>query len=116
MQKIDKESYEAVNGIDESFMAYKHPEVLPHWPPQLIIGKHLGEEEIQVEGNDLINIRFIEVKNEWMYSNPTGMFNLSLPSKPLGTNPNNNLTTTYAEHKQEMAAEGETLELVTRSW
>ena len=26
-------------GLDESWLAYKHPDVMPHFPPSLIIGK-----------------------------------------------------------------------------
>lgn len=46
-------------------------------------------------------MKLIEVKNEWMYSNPTGMFNLSVPDKPMKNS--NYKTITYEEHKQSLA-------------
>ena len=36
-------------------------------------------KEIAVKEHDLVTIRLFEVATEWMYSNPTGRFNLSIP-------------------------------------
>ena len=39
--------------------------------------------EIAVQEHELVTVKLIEVKNEWMYSNPTGLYNLSVPEKAL---------------------------------
>ena len=63
-------------------MAYEHEEVIEHYPPQLIIGKQIGEERvILTEENENVIVRLVEVDCEWMFSNPTGIFNLSVPEK-----------------------------------
>lgn len=65
-------------------MAYNHPEVITHFPPQLIIGKQVGEERVlHTEENESVIVRLVECDCEWIYSNPTGIFNLSLPDKML---------------------------------
>ena len=83
-------------------MAYKNPEVIKHFPPQYIIGKQVDDlKEIAVEEHELVTVKLYEVKNEWMYSNPTGMFNLSLPDKAV-KNANYRIIT-YQEHKESLA-------------
>jgi hypothetical protein len=63
-----------------SWMAPDHPEVLAHWPPAYILGQEVGEEKvIDSYEDDSIQVRLLEVESEYMYSNPTGMYNLSLP-------------------------------------
>lgn len=67
-------------------MGYEHPDVSNHYPPQVIIGKQAGEERvILVEENESVIVRLIEVDCEWMFSNPTGIFNLSIPDKAFRT-------------------------------
>ena len=67
-------------GIDETWMGYSHPDVIKHWTPQYIVGRVQERLEKIVEqrtGN--VNVFLQELKCEWMYGNPTGAFNLSLP-------------------------------------
>jgi len=67
-------------------MGFEHEDVINHFPPQLIIGKQVGEEKvILVEENENVIVRLVEVDCEWMYSNPTGLFNLSIPDKAYRT-------------------------------
>ena len=67
-------------GIDTTFMAYKNPEVIKHFPPQYIIGKQVGEpKEIATGAHELVSVKLYEIECEWMFSNPTGNFNLSVP-------------------------------------
>lgn len=67
-------------------MGYEHDDVVPHYPPQIIIGKQVGDERvILVEENESVIVRLIEVDCEWMFSNPTGIFNLSIPDKAFRT-------------------------------
>jgi len=55
-------------------------DVVEHFPPNIIIGRGLSEQVVRVIDDDpLVSIAIIEVTNEWQYSNPTGLFNLSLP-------------------------------------
>jgi hypothetical protein len=73
-------------GLSDTWMAYNHEDVIPHFPPQLIVGKQVGEERvIHEEENDSVIVRLVEVDCEWMYSNPTGLFNLSIPDKAFRT-------------------------------
>ena len=73
-------------GMDATFMAYRNPEVIAHFPPQYIVGKQVDEmTEIAVQEHELVTVKLMEVKNEWMYSNPTGLYNLSVPEKALRT-------------------------------
>lgn len=80
-------------------MAYSHEDVIAHFPPQLIVGNSSGEEKVILEQeNEQVKIQLIEMTCDYMYSNPTGMFNLSLADKPIRL-PNYN-TKTYEEFKQ----------------
>jgi len=98
---------DAYAGLEGTWMAYKNPEVLPHYPPQYIIGKQVDEaREIAVHEHELVTVRLYEVKNEWMYSNPTGMFNLSLPDK--AHKDSNYKIVTYAEYKENLAVNNDT--------
>lgn len=67
-------------------MAWEHEDVVKHWPPKVIVGKQVGEERvILVEENESVAVRLVEVDCEWMFSNPTGLFNLSIPDKAFRT-------------------------------
>jgi len=63
-------------------MGFEHPDVISHYPPQIIVGKQVGEERvILTEENESVIVRLVEVDCEWMFSNPTVVFNLSVPDK-----------------------------------
>lgn len=57
--------------------------MLDHFPPQYIIGSPLNDpmEPVAVEENDYVTVRMYKVEVEYMYGNPTGLYNLSLPEK-----------------------------------
>jgi len=38
-KKAVMQAYAAINGLDDTYLAYSHENVIPHWPPALIIGK-----------------------------------------------------------------------------
>ena len=60
-----------------------NPEVIRHWPPQWLVGRQLNEEKnfIAKYEDDFCILELLEIDCEWNYSNPTGVFNLSLPDK-----------------------------------
>ena len=66
-------------------MVGTNDEVMDHWPPQYIINQPVEEmsTEVFVEESDLVTVRMFKLSAEWMYSNPTGLYNLSLPEKKL---------------------------------
>ena len=103
---------------DETWMAYKHPEVIKHWPPKYIVGRQIGEAtELLVKNHPLVNIKLEEVTCEWMYSNPTGHFNLSATSKPLKITEHGFQVITYERFKKEQAQEsGEEPQIDIRNW
>ena len=91
-------------GMADTFMAYKNEEVIKHFPPQYIIGKQVDEmTEVAVKEHELVTVKLMEVKNEWMYSNPTGLYNLSIPEKALRTTSGGVYVVTYEEHKRNLA-------------
>ena len=97
-QALKEANKDGFKGAEDVFMGYESTEVLRHWPPRIIVGKQRTEgEEIQVQAHELVNVRLIEVENDWMYSNPTGMFNLSLPEKAMKTSQYGYQTTTFAK-------------------
>lgn len=72
--------------VKNTWLSGENVEVISHWPPQYIIGKQVGEErEVALYEDDLVTVRLIELNCEFMYSNPTGFFNLSLPEKLMRT-------------------------------
>jgi len=79
-------SGEKFEEFEKTWRSGKHDEVVEHWPPQVIIGKQVGEElEIARYEDDRIQVRLVEISCEYMPSNPTGLFNLSLPNKMFRT-------------------------------
>lgn len=57
--------------------------VIRHCPPQLIIGEQTSslKNEIGVYEDDEVRVSLLEIECEYIYSNPTGVYNLSLPHK-----------------------------------
>jgi hypothetical protein len=103
----EKAQYDAIKetdfiGLRDTWMAYNHPEVIPHFPPQLIIGKQVGENErvLLTEENESVIVKLVEIETEWMYSNPTGIFNLSIPDRALRL-PNYSVAT-YEQYKNSL--------------
>lgn len=64
-------------------MVGTNEEVMDHYPPQYIVGQPIEEIECYVEEQDLITVRMFKITCEYMYGNPTGKYNLSLPEKKL---------------------------------
>jgi hypothetical protein len=86
--------------VQKDWMAYKHSEVTPHFPPQLIIGKQTQDDkEFMVYDEDpLVKVTLSEVTCEYNYSNPTEYFNLSIPHIEFKTNMYT--TISYAQFKK----------------
>jgi hypothetical protein len=74
--------------VQKDWLAYTRPEVIEHYPPQLIIGKQVADDkEILVHDEDpLVKVTISEVTCEYNYSNPTQLFNLSIPHIEIRTN------------------------------
>jgi len=73
--------------LDQDWLVGQHPEAMSHYPPQIIVGMQQGEE-IEFYVNDehpQVKIVIQELKNEYNFGNPTGLFNLSLPHLDLKT-------------------------------
>jgi hypothetical protein len=81
-------------------MAFTHEEVIPHFPPQIIIGKQTQDDKefLVYDENPLVKVVISEVTCEYNYSNPTMYFNLSIPHIELKTNAYTTLS--YAQMKQ----------------
>lgn len=55
-------------------------EVIGHYPPKYLIGETTeNEKEIMSTSNEMVDVRLVQVECNYIYSNPTGLFNLSLP-------------------------------------
>lgn len=54
-------------------------------------------KELMKEEDENIEVRLLELECEYMYSNPTGMFNLSMPDSSIRTA--NFATINYEQHK-----------------
>ena len=91
------------NGLEEDWLAFKNEDVIPHFPPQTIIGRLIGEEKefLVYDENPSVKVTVLELTNEWNYSNPTGYFNLSLPHIEMRTG--NYQTLSYAQYKRSIA-------------
>ena len=74
-------------------------------PPQYIIGNQIDEayEPVDIVETNLATVRLYKVKVEYMYSNPTGKYNLSMPEKKLRSMIDLRSTDrNYAEYKKFM--------------
>ena len=67
--------------MKESWVGATNPEVIKHYPPQLIVGKQVGDaREVFVYDEDpLVKVQVLELDCEYGYSAPTGLFNLQVP-------------------------------------
>ena len=86
--------------VQKDWLAYNHHEVMEHFPPQLIIGKQTADDvQFLVHDEDpLVKVVISEVPCEYNYSNPTGIFNLSIPHIEVRTNMYT--TQSYRQSKQ----------------
>jgi hypothetical protein len=67
--------------LKEQWIGAISKEVIPHFPPQLIIGKQL-EDDREVYADDkheIVKVQIFELDCEYAYSAPTGLFNLQVP-------------------------------------
>jgi len=64
-----------------------NPEVIRHWPPIYIVGKQVNTEKALIVAfeDEFCKVELLEIDCEYNYSNPTSMFNLSLPDKMIRT-------------------------------
>lgn len=67
--------------IEKDWLAYQNPNVIEHYPPQVIVGRQVAEDRELAVFDDDPNVRVsvYEIPCEYNYSNPTGFFNVSLP-------------------------------------
>lgn len=74
--------------VQNDWLAYNHNEVKEHFPPQVIIGKQTGDESefLVYDADPHVRVSITEVPCEYNYSNPTGLFNLSIPHVELRLN------------------------------
>lgn len=66
-------------------MVGENEEVMDHYPPQYIIGQPVEEltTECYVEETELVTVKMYKLTAEYIWSNPTGKYNLSIPDKKL---------------------------------
>lgn len=87
----------------DTWLAGIHPDVFETPTPMIIVGKQVGESvEISKYEDENVEVVLQEVEAEWMYSNPTGYFNLSCPEKVRQRS--NYQTISYSDFKQNMRA------------
>jgi hypothetical protein len=79
--KISEEGF-AETHLGKNWMV-NHPEVCKDWPPHYICGKQVTDTKTAVATyeDEFCKLELMALSCEWNYSNPTGMFNLSLPEK-----------------------------------
>ena len=110
------------NSVRNQWFPLKTNEIILHYPPQYVIGKQTNDQERELARfeNEHVLVTVQEVECEYMYSNPTGFFNTSLPDKMMRTK-----NYTFVSYKQfkDMAAKnnGEDQQLdapedFTREW
>lgn len=103
----DMAALENLTSTDETFkedvlkdwLAFNHNEVIEHFPPQLVIGKQTADDVdyLVVDEDPLVKVVLSEVACEYNYSNPTSLFNLSIPHVEIRSN--NFTTVSYRQYK-----------------
>ncbi len=86
--------------VRKDWLAYRHPEVYEHFPPQIIIGKQTADDKefLVYDEDPLVRVSLQEVTCEYNYSNPTGYFNLSIPHIEIRSS--NYTTISYQQYKR----------------
>ena len=83
LEKLDKclAGGEEFTDLAKSWVGAHSSEVIRSYPPQLIIGKQVGDErEVYAYDEDpLVRVQIFEVDCDYAYGAPTGRFNLQLP-------------------------------------
>lgn len=98
--ETDFEGYKSVS------MAGTNDEVIDHYPPQYIIGPPVGNPmtTVDVQESDLVTVRLYKVEVEYMYGNPTGLYNLSMPEKAVRNHLNHrSRDKNYADWKRSLS-------------
>ena len=85
MKAREEAPADAFEGYKTVSMVGTNEEVLDHYPPQFIVGQPLEDmtQEIYEEDIDDVTVKMYALTCEYMYSNPTGLYNLSLPDRKL---------------------------------
>lgn len=75
------EKKEQFSDLEANWAGVENPEVIKHFPPQLIVGKQVADERLVFEDDKdpLVKVEIFELDCEYGYSAPTGMFNLQVP-------------------------------------
>ena len=70
-------------GYQESCLIGKEKDVIDHWPPQYIVGTPTGDMEVVLaqEIENVVRVSLVKLTCQYAYSNPTGMFNLSITDR-----------------------------------
>ena len=86
--------------VEQDWLSYKNNDVLSHFPPQVVIGRQVGEDRVVLDYDEDAKVRVTvyEIVNEYNYSNPTGFFNISLPHIEAKTSMYQ--TMSYAQYKK----------------
>lgn len=76
-----EEALKKNDDFKKDFMAYTNDDVIPKFPPQLVIGRQVNKERdiACFDGDECVRVTIQEMDNEFNFSNPTFYFNLSLP-------------------------------------
>jgi len=88
-----------VEPVADSWL-HQHSELIKHWPPQVLVGKSVSDDKkvLATWEDDKVKVELMEVECEYMYGNPTGVFNLSLPERLMRTK--NYTFISYAQYKE----------------
>jgi hypothetical protein len=96
--RMEEDLKNGYTDIRDQWMAGENPDVAAHWPARIIVGKMVGDpKELMKQEDENIEVRLLELECEYMYSNPTGMFNLSMPDAMIRTA--NFTVHSYEQHK-----------------
>lgn len=90
--------------LEAHWAGAENPEVIKHFPPQLIIGKQVADErQVFVDDEDpFVKVELFELDCEYAYSAPTGMFNLQVPHVEVRASAYQ--TQSYEQYKRAQAA------------
>ena len=91
--------------IEKDWLAFKNPEVIPHFPPQIIVGRQVADDKefLVFDEDPHVRVTIYEIACEYNYSNPTTFFNISLPHVEAKTTMYQ--TVSYVQYKKSVMEE-----------
>jgi hypothetical protein len=80
-EKTRNEEGKEFEEVEKDWLAYKNPDIIRHFPPRIIIGRQVvDDKEFLIYDEDPnVKVSIYEIACEYNYSNPTGIFNISIP-------------------------------------